>query len=74
MSKILELLVNDVSSFDEIAAEFASGQMKSLAQNSINIWRENVVGLNEKSLKPEKLVIILLSFLKRSFLINSFSH
>ena len=50
LSKKLELLVNDVSSFDEYAAEVASGRLSwSPVHKSDKFWRENAARLNENN-------------------------
>jgi V-type H+-transporting ATPase subunit H len=61
LSKKLELLVNDVSSFDEYAAEVASGRLSwSPVHKSDKFWRENAARLNENNFYLVKLVFIFL--------------
>lgn len=50
LSKKLDLLVNDVSSFDEYAAEVASSRLNwSPVHRSDKFWRENAARLNENN-------------------------
>jgi len=61
LSKKLDLLVNDVSSFDEYAAEVASSRLNwSPVHRSDKFWRENAPRLNENNFFLIKHLVKLL--------------
>ena len=66
LNKKLELLVNDVSSFDEYAAEISSGRLSwSPVHKSDKFWRENASRLNENNFYLVKYDTTTLSIISK---------